>query len=41
MQLCDVEKEYAVELANVSFQEDYGSLSAKAIKKDTTLFERR
>lgn len=33
MQLCDVEKEYAVELANVSFQEDYGSLSAKAIKK--------
>lgn len=33
MQLCDVEKEYAVELANVSFQEDYGSLSAKAIKR--------
>lgn len=33
MQLCGVEKEYAVELANVSFQEDYGSLSAKAIKK--------
>lgn len=33
MQLCDVEKEYATELANVSFQDDYGSLSAKAIKK--------
>lgn len=33
MQLCGVRKEYAVELANVSFQEDYGSLSAKAIKK--------
>ncbi|MDD2953204.1 MAG: type II CRISPR RNA-guided endonuclease Cas9 [Parabacteroides sp.] len=32
-QLCGVEKEYAIELANVSFQEDYGSLSAKAIKK--------
>lgn len=33
MQLCGVEKEYAMELANVSFQDDYGSLSAKAIKK--------
>lgn len=33
MQLCRVEKEYAVEVANVSFQDDYGSLSAKAIKK--------
>ncbi len=33
MQLCRVEKDYAVELANVSFQDDYGSLSAKAIKK--------
>lgn len=33
MQLCGMGKEYAVELANVSFQDDYGSLSAKAIKK--------
>lgn len=33
MQLCNVEKEYAVEFARVSLQEDYGSLSAKAIKK--------
>ena len=33
MQLCRVEKEYAKELANVSFQNDYGSLSAKAIKR--------
>ena len=32
MQLCRVEKEYAIELANISFQDDYGSLSAKAIK---------
>ena len=32
-QLCGVEKEYAIELANVSLQDDYGSLSAKAIKK--------
>ena len=31
--LCRVEKEYAVELANISFQDDYGSLSAKAINK--------
>ena len=33
MQLCSVEKEYAVELANVSFQDDYGSLGAKAIRQ--------
>lgn len=33
MQLCGVEKDYAVELANLSFQDDYGSLSAKAIKR--------
>ena len=33
MQLCRVEKEYAIELANISFQNDYGRLSAKAIKK--------
>ena len=33
MQLCGVEKEYATELANVSFLDDYGSLSAKAIHK--------
>lgn len=33
MQLCRVEKEYAIELANISLQDDYGSLSAKAIKK--------
>lgn len=33
MQLCGIEKEYAIELANVSLQDDYGSLSAKAIKK--------
>ena len=33
MQLCGVQKEYAKILANVSFQDDYGSLSAKAIKK--------
>lgn len=33
MDLCHVEKEYAVVLANVVFQEDYGSLSAKAIRK--------
>lgn len=33
MELCGVEKECATVLANVSFQEDYGSLSAKAIKK--------
>lgn len=33
MQLCGVEKEYAIELANISFQDDYGSLSAKAIRK--------
>jgi len=33
MQLCGVEKEYAVELASLSFQDDYGSLSAKAIKR--------
>lgn len=32
MQLCGVEKDYAVDLANLSFQDDYGSLSAKAIK---------
>ncbi len=33
MELCGTEKEYATVLANVSFQDDYGSLSAKAIKK--------
>ncbi|MDE6493685.1 MAG: type II CRISPR RNA-guided endonuclease Cas9 [Bacteroidales bacterium] len=33
MDLCHVEKEYAVVLANVVFQDDYGSLSAKAIRK--------
>ncbi len=33
MKLCGMGKEYASVLANVSFQEDYGSLSAKAIKK--------
>lgn len=33
MQLCGIEKEYAIELANVSLQDDYGSLSAKAIKR--------
>ena len=33
MQLAGVKKEYAILLANVSFQSDYGSLSAKAIKK--------
>ena len=33
MQLCGVQKEYAKILANVSFQDDYGNLSAKAIKK--------
>ncbi len=33
MDLCHVEKEYAAVLANVSFQDDYGSLSAKAIGK--------
>ncbi|MCM1168315.1 MAG: type II CRISPR RNA-guided endonuclease Cas9 [Bacteroides sp.] len=33
MELCHVEKEYAVILAAVTFQEDYGSLSAKAIRK--------
>lgn len=33
MELCHVEKEYAVVLANVVFQDDYGSLSAKAIRK--------
>lgn len=32
-QLCGIGKEYAIELANVSLQDDYGSLSAKAIKK--------
>lgn len=31
--LCQVEKEYAAILAEVSFQDDYGNLSAKAIKK--------
>lgn len=33
MDLCHVEKQYAAILANVSFQDDYGSLSAKAIGK--------
>lgn len=33
MDLCHVEKEQASILANVSFQDDYGSLSAKAIGK--------
>lgn len=33
MKLCNIEKEYATILANISFQDDYGSLSAKAIKK--------
>ena len=33
MDLCHIEKEYASVLANVVFQEDYGSLSAKAIRK--------
>lgn len=32
MDLCHIEKEYAVVLANVVFQDDYGSLSAKAIR---------
>lgn len=32
IELCQVEKEYAAILAEVAFQEDYGSLSAKAIK---------
>ena len=32
-ELCHIEKEYATILAEVSFQDDYGSLSAKAIKK--------
>lgn len=32
-ELCGFEKEYASILANVTFQDDYGSLSAKAIKK--------
>ena len=31
--LCGFEKEYATILANVAFQDDYGSLSAKAIRK--------
>ncbi|GHU79893.1 CRISPR-associated endonuclease Cas9 [Bacteroidia bacterium] len=30
---CGFEKEYATILANVTFQDDYGSLSAKAIRK--------
>ncbi len=33
MELCHIEKEYASILAAVTFQEDYGSLSAKAIRK--------
>lgn len=33
MMLCGVEKEYATVLANIAFQDDYGNLSAKAIKK--------
>ena len=33
MELCHVGKECALELVNISFQNDYGSLSAKAIKK--------
>ena len=32
-ELCGFEKEYATILANVTFQDDYGSLSAKAIRK--------
>jgi len=32
-ELCGFEKEYASILANVTFQDDYGSLSAKAIRK--------
>jgi CRISPR-associated endonuclease Csn1 len=32
-ELCSFEKEYATVLANVIFQDDYGSLSAKAIRK--------
>lgn len=31
--LCGLEKEYAKVLTNIAFQDDYGSLSAKAIKK--------
>ncbi|MBO4611536.1 MAG: type II CRISPR RNA-guided endonuclease Cas9 [Bacteroidaceae bacterium] len=31
--LCKCEREYAQVLANISFQEDYGSLSAKAMRK--------
>lgn len=31
--LCHCEREYAQVLANVTFQEDYGSLSAKAMRK--------
>ena len=41
MELCHVGKECALELVNISFQNDYGSLSAKAIKKILPLFERR
>lgn len=33
MNLCGIAKEYATVMANVSFQEDYGSLSTKAIMK--------
>ena len=32
-ELCHIEKEYARALANVTFVDDYGNLSAKAIKK--------
>ncbi|MBR5531948.1 MAG: type II CRISPR RNA-guided endonuclease Cas9 [Bacteroidales bacterium] len=32
-EICKIEKEYAAILADVTFVEDYGSLSAKAIKK--------
>lgn len=31
--LCGMDKEYATELAKVTFEDEYGSLSAKAIKK--------
>ena len=32
-ELCHCEREYALVLANITFQEDYGSLSSKAIRK--------
>lgn len=31
--LCGFEKDYASILANITFQEDYGSLSTKTIRK--------